>query len=325
MSSTPRRLPPLTWLRAFEASARHVSFAAAADELGVTPSAVSQQVRLLEQHLGRLLFHRLPRGLRLAEAGQSYLPLLHAAFERVARGTEEIFGERSEKRLTLRSTVSFASYWLLPRLARFRATHPELNLRLTSSIWSAEYPDPGIDLEVRLGTGDWPGLRAERLTWDRVYPVCSPGTASAPPHLKQPADIARHKLLHIIGFREGWPQWLKAANADRAVDTGRGLECDTTLIAMELAMQGEGIAMGRSCFADRLIETGRLVAPFPLELPSEEAFYLASPVDRPDTEPVRVFRNWITEETESENSSAASKRPRRNPVQGTAPKRPTRR
>jgi LysR family glycine cleavage system transcriptional activator len=309
-----RRLPPLTWLRSFEAAARHVSFSLAAEELGVTPSAVSQQVHLLEEHLGRLLFHRLPRGLRLAEAGQSYLPLLNAVFERLSYGTTEIFGERSDKRVSVRSTVAFAAYWLAPRLTRFRAAHPDFELRLTSSIWSAEFPDPGIDLEIRFGNGDWPGLTAERLTWDRVFPVCSPTVAAGPPRLSRPAGLAGHALLHTIGFREDWRQWLKAAGADQQVDARGGLECDTAVIALELAMLGEGIALGRSCFVDGLLATGRLVAPFALKLPAEEAFYLAAPAGQPDTAAALAFRRWLR----SEIGSARSARTRKGGIRATS-------
>lgn len=295
--SLSRRLPPLGWLRAFEAAARHGSFVAAADELGVTPSAISQQVRSLEQHLGRLLFHRLPRGLRLAEGGQSYLPLLSNILERLAAGTEEIFGRRAGGRLVIRATVAFAALWLAPRLARFRAAHPGIELRLTSSIWSAEFPDPGIDLEIRFGTGDWPGLAAERLTWDHVFPVCSAALAAGPPRLAQPRELTRHTLLHTIGFREGWPQWLEAAGAGGRVDPHAGPEFDTAVMAIDLALRGAGVAMGRSCFVDHLLRSGRLVAPFRLRLATEEAFYLAAPAGQADTEAARAFRGWLRRET----------------------------
>ncbi len=291
-----RRMPPLGWLRAFEAAARHVSFVAAAEELGVTPTAVSQQVRLLEQHLGRLLFHRLPRGLRLAEAGHSYLPLLNDVFERITAGTTEIFGERTGNRLLVRSTVAFATYWLVPRLERFRAAHPRIELRLTSSIWSADFPDPGIDLEIRFGNGDWPGLSAERLTWDRAFPVCSPALAAGPPRLARPAGLARHTLLHTIGFREGWAQWLQVAGVADLVEAPAGPEFDTAVVAIELALRSAGIAMGRTCFVDHLLADGRLVAPFDLALPADEAFYLAAAAGRPESEAAHAFRAWLRAE-----------------------------
>lgn len=292
----PRALPPLIWLRAFEAAARHRSFVAAAEELGVTASAVSQQVRLLEQHLGRLLFHRLPRGLKLAEAGEAYLPLVSETFERLAVGTVEIFGHGRAHRLTVRATVAFSVLWLAPRLPRFRALYPDIELRITSSIWPAEFPDPGIDLEIRQGLGDWPGLDAERLTWDRIFPVCSPALAAGPPRLAEPADLARHTLLHAIGFRDGWAEWLQAAGLAGRVNPRRGLEFDTGVMTVELALRGAGVALGRTCFVKELLDLGRLVAPFSLAVPTDEAFYLVAPRRRPDSDASRAFREWLRTE-----------------------------
>ena len=295
----PRILPPLTWLRAFEAAARHRSFVSASAELGVTPSAVSQQVRLLEQHLGRLLFHRLPRGLRLAEAGESYLPLLSEAFERVSAGTVEIFGERKTHRLTVRTTVAFSVLWLAPRLPRFRALHPDVEFRVTSSIWPAEFPDPGIDLEIRQGTGDWPGLEAERLTQDHIFPVCSPALAAGSPGLTEPADLARHTLLHAIGFRDGWGQWLQAAGLANLVDAHRGLEFDTGVMTIEMALRGAGVALGRTCFTEELLADGRLVAPFSITVTTNEAFFVVAQSRSRVTEASRSFRKWLRAEASS--------------------------
>lgn len=300
-----RHLPPVNWLRAFEAAARHVSFTGAAQELGVTPSAVSQQVRLLEQHLGRVLFYRLPRSLRLAEAGEAYLPLVRDAFDRLAASTAEIFGDRAGGRLKVKATAAFAVFWLMPRLPRFRALHPDVALRITTSIWSAEIPDPGIELEVRLGAGNWPGLQAERLTWDTVFPVCSPVLRDGPPRLARPADLAGHTLLHVLGFREGWTQWLARAGAAKQVDAAQGLEFDTAVTAIELALRGAGVALGRSCFVGELLATGRLVAPFDLVLPAEEAFYLVSPAGRPIGSAAERFRAWLLAEARSDRAGSA--------------------
>lgn len=300
----PRALPPLTWLRAFEAAARHRSFVAAAEELGVTASAISQQVRLLEQHLGRLLFHRLPRGLKLAEAGEAYLPLLSETFERLAVGTVEIFGHGRTHRLTIRATVAFSVLWLAPRLPRFRALHPGIEIRITSSIWPAEFPDPGIDLEIRQGMGDWPGLEAERLTWDHIFPVCSPALAAGPPGLAEPVDLARHTLLHAIGFRDGWAEWLQAAGVGSRVDARRGLEFDTGVMMIDLALRGAGVALARTCFVEEHVASGRLVAPFPLTVPTKEAFYLVAPSRRPDSDASWAFREWLRAEISTERAKA---------------------
>lgn len=298
-----RRLPPMNWLRAFEAAARHVSFTGAAQELGVTPSAVSQQVRLLEHHLGSTLFYRLPRSLKLAEAGEAYLPLVRDAFERLAASTAEIFGDRTGERLTVKATMGFALFWLVPRLPRFRALHPEIALRVTTSIWAGEPRDPAMDLEIRHGPDSWPGMRAERLTRDLVFPVCSPELRDGPPRLEHPAELARHTLLHAVGFREGWSDWLARAGAAGLVDAAAGLEFDTSAMTIELALRGAGVALGRSCFVGEHLAAGRLVAPFDLAIPTDEAVYLISPAGRPAESAAERFRVWLL--TESEGARAA--------------------
>jgi LysR family glycine cleavage system transcriptional activator len=232
----------------------------------------------------------------LAEAGETYLPLLTETFERLAAGTGEIFGHRNGDRLSVRATMAFSVFWLAPRLTRFRAKHPGIELRITSSIWPAEFPDPGIDLEIRHGNGDWPGLDAERLTRDRVFPVCSPALVDRGPGLSHPADLASHTLLHTIGFREGWEQWLVAAGAADLVDAHQGPEFDTAVMTITLAVQGAGIALGRTCFVEEHLAKGALIAPFATSLDTSEAFYLVTPAHHAETEPARAFRDWLRAE-----------------------------
>jgi LysR family glycine cleavage system transcriptional activator len=291
-----KRLPPLNWLRTFEAAARTMSFSAAARELGITQSAVSQQVRLLESHLGRPLFQRLPRGLKLTEAGGALLPLLGDTFARIAAGTAEIFGDPTKSRLMIRATTSFTVLWLAPRLARFHERHPEIEFRLTSSIWPAEYPDPGLDFEIRYGAGRWVGLKADRLTWDELFPVCSPDWRNGPMRLERPVDLARCTLLHAFGFREGWRQWLAYAGLADRVDGASGLEFDLGVAALDLAERGVGVALGRTCYAAERVAAGRLMVPFDIALPTDEAFYLVSPEGRPLGPAASAFRAWLLEE-----------------------------
>jgi len=298
-----KKLPPLNWLRTFEVAATTMSFTAAARELGITQSAVSQQVRLLEGHLGRPLFHRLPRGLRLTEAGDALLPLLGDAFSRIAEGTAEIFGDLARPRLMVRATTSFAALWLVPRLARFHARHPEIEFRLTSSIWAADYPDPAVDLEIRYGSGRWSGLKSDRLTWDELFPVCSAGWAHGPERLEQPADLARCTLLHVFGFREGWPEWLAKAGLTDKIDGASGLEFDLGLAALDLAERGVGVALGRTCYAAERIAAGRLMVPFNITLPTDEAFYLVSAEGRAPTMAAAAFRSWVLEEATAAHRS----------------------
>lgn len=299
-----RRIPPLHWLRAFEAAARHMSFTAAARELNVTQSAVSQQVRLLEAHLRHPLFHRLPRGLRLTEAGRAYLPTLHEAFERLAAGTAEVFGSGDGEPLSVKVTAGFGALWLAPRLERFCAAHPAVELRVTHSIWPADFVGDDLDLEVRYGQGSWPGLRADRLTWERLFPACSPALLEDGPPLRAPADLARHTLLHSVGFRDGWPQWLALAGADEAVDGGRGLHFDTSIMTHALAARGLGVALVRSSLAEGDLAAGRLVAPFDLALETEEAFYVVAPADRARHPHAEAFRTWLLAEAGGPSEAA---------------------
>jgi len=290
-----RRLPPLNWLRAYEAAARHMSFTGAARELNVTQAAVSQQVKLLELHLQRPLFDRLPRGLQLTDAGEAYLPAVRDAFERLADGTVEVFGSEGGGPLTVRSAVSFALLWLAPRLARFRVAHPDVALRLTNAVWPVESGWDAVDLEVRYGDGKWPGLRAEQLTSDRLFPVCAPALMKGRSGLRQPADLRRFELLHVIGQRHGWSHWLKAAEVDSAA-ASQGPQFDTSAMALEVAANDGGVALSRGPLADGYIRAGRLRVPFGPELPTDEAFYLVSPADRVDRAEAAGFRAWLVAE-----------------------------
>ena len=292
-------LPPVNWLRAFEVAARHASFSGAARELGVTPSAVSQQVRLLEEHLGAALFDRLPRGLALTLAGESYLPIVAESFERLRRGTRTLFGGRDRERITVRSAAGFARFWLLPRLPRFAKDHPELTLRVASSTWGVEPFDSDIDMEIRFGTGPWPGFSAERLSWDWVYPVCSPRL-----RLKDPAELARQQLIHTIGFREGWGEWLSAAGLP-GLKPAASIEFDSMVLSIQLALDGEGVALGRSALVDGLVESRRLAIPFALRLEAEESFHLLWRAGRQPSAAMQLFRDWLLSE------AAATRRPSR--------------
>lgn len=265
-------LPPLNWLRAFESSARHLNFTHAAEELNLTQAAVSQQVKGLEVKLGSPLFKRLPRGLELSEAGQAYLPAVHEAIERLSAATDEIFGQGHRKVLTVHVNLVFFMHWLAMRLPEFRRLHPDINLRITSNIWVGD-TDVEADLEIRHGQGKWTGLKADRLTWDSLVPVCSPSLATDLKPLNTPEDLAHHQLLHVLGYEEGWGYWLKKAGADR-VDSSQGLQFDTLISALRLAELGQGVALARSSLVEHMLEQGTLIAPFEQRFSTEEAFYL---------------------------------------------------
>lgn len=286
-----RPLPPPSWLRTFEAAARHMSFTRAAEDLHVTQSAVSQQIRLLEDRLGEPLFHRLPRSIQLTEAGKAYLPVVRDAFEQLSLGTEQVFGYSRSELVTIRATPGFGEFWLAPRLGDLYATHPEVEVRVTSTIWNAEFMETGVDLEVRYGTDEWPELETRRLTREYLVPVCAPSMAE---YLDQdPRRLAEVRLLHVDGFRNGWAEWLHHADAADAVDAGRGSHFDTAILPIRLACEGLGIALGRWSLVERHIHDGRLVQPFAVSMPVDEAFYVTWPSDEPLRPEATVLRDWM--------------------------------
>ncbi|MEF3046454.1 LysR substrate-binding domain-containing protein [Pseudotabrizicola sp. L79] len=287
-------LPPLTWLRAFEAAARTLSFTQAAAELHVTQAAISKHVRSLELHLQQPLFVRRPRSLELTKLGAAYLPKVQDALDRLAIGTREVFGRRKNRALTLRCAVSFAVNWLTPRLPAFLDRHPDLSLRVISSVWNESFDKDLFDLDIQYGTGTWPGFASHRLTWERITPLCAPDLP-ARLALAQPDDLAGHRLLHVLGYQQGWGIWLNAAGA-RRVDPGQGLQLDTSLTAMELAAQGGGVALGRSSLVQGYLASGRLIAPFDLTVPIEEAFWLLEPKLADPHPDVGLLVDWLRAE-----------------------------
>ncbi len=285
------QLPPLVWLRAFEATARHLSFTRAANELNLTQAAISKQVKLLEFHLREQLFVRRARSLEMTKSGEAYLPKVRDAFERLAAGTNEVFGNRKSGILTVRSAVGLSVNWLAPKLRDFREKHPKVRLRVISSVWNEEVGDRKYDFDIRYGTGKYGKLRSDRLTWETITPLCAPSLLDPD---RGPEQLGEHMLIHVLGYEEGWATWFRAAETP-LVDPGEGLQTDTSLLAFELAASGGGVALGRSSMAQKEIEAGRLVKPFDLEVGIEEAFHLVeSSEDRihPDAE---VFRNWLLE------------------------------
>lgn len=287
------QMPPLPWLRAFEASARHLSFTNAATELNLTQAAISKQVKLLEHYLREPLFERLPRSLTLTKAGAAYLPKVNDAFERLAAGTLEVFGGRRLGILSVRAPVGYAITWLASRLPRFLTAHPKTQVRIVSSVWAEDYDSETFDLDIRYGFGKWAGFDADRVTWEKLIPMCLPEIAE---RLSSPEDLANERLLHVLGYQEGWATWLASAGT-RQVDPGSGLWFDTTPMALEVAAQGGGIALGRSSMLERESTSGRLVKPFALELPIEEGFFLVAPekgLRHPDA---AIFREWLLGES----------------------------
>ena len=289
------KLPPLNWLRAFEASARHLSFTNAAQELNLTQAAVSKQIKLLENYLREPLFVRRPRSVVLTKAGEAYLPKVRDSFERLAAGTDEIFGRRANEPLTVRVAVGFGVNWLSARLPRFMELYPNKRIRLTSSVWNEPLDVEDFDLDVRYGTGNWPGYQSHQLTSEALIPLCSPMLLDGALPLQTPSDLVHHTLLHVLGYEEGWAIWLKAAGCSTA-HAGEGLHFDNSLVAFEVAAAGLGVALGRSSLIDPDIANGRLVAPFDSPVAVKEAFHLLWPHSSNAHPDAILFREWLVNE-----------------------------
>lgn len=287
-----KKLPPLNWLRAFESSARHLSFTLAANELNLTQAAISKQIKNLEFSLGVNLFVRLPRSLELSEDGAAYLPAVKESIDRLASATNELFGHKRTDALNIRVSLVFFNYILAPKLADFYHKYPQAELRFTSHIWSKDSDiETGVDMEIRHGRGDWQGLKAERLTVDNLVPVCSPKRLVEKP-IDNIHDLKQHNLLHVMGFEEGWGHWL-SATGHPDINPNKGMQFDTLISALQIAEQGMGVALGRSSLVKGLIKAERLVAPLEETVPTEEAFYLVAKANTYESEMAINFKSWL--------------------------------
>ncbi|MEM7188931.1 MAG: transcriptional regulator GcvA [Pseudomonadota bacterium] len=297
-----RNLPPLRALRAFEAAARHLSFARAAAELNVTPGAISHQIKALEDWLGSPLFHRMTRALRLTEAGARALPLLTDGFDKLADGAARMRLQGDDDLLTISVSPGFGSLWLVPRLDRFRQRHPDIELRIDGSDRLVDMSRGEADVAIRYGPGGYSDVKCDRLFAMRATPVCSPELLSLGPALKTPADLKHHTLLHVEWKEaEGsWRTWLLAAGV-HDVDPFSGPRFTKEEMAVRAALDGEGIALiGDRMAADHLA-SGRLVMPFDatLSTPLVFAYHLLRQGDAEDTPKVAHFRNWLLEEVKA--------------------------
>lgn len=286
-------LPSLNGLRAFEAAARLLSFTRAADELHVTQTAVSHQIGRLEAQLGTRLFTRRNRAIALTPAGQAYYPPVQAAFADLRRATERLRRAGDDGAITVSTTASFATKWLVARVAAYQEAHPGLQVRITTSTELVDFRREDVDMAVRYGRGAWPGLRADWLMAEAIFPVCAPALRDAAPPLATPADLAAHTLLHSTLAREDWQLWLTAAGLPASLATRRGLTFDHSFMAIQAAIEGLGVALGRSHLVEADIAAGRLVAPFDVVLPSDAGYYVVAPVATADTPAIARFRDWL--------------------------------
>ena len=296
-----RRIPPLNSLRAFEAAARHLSFTRAADELSVTQAAVSHQVKALEERLGVPLFKRRNRSLLLTDEGQEYLPALRHAFELIDQATRrlerQIISAGAERILTVTTIDSIAAKWLVPRLGRFQDRHPEIEVRLTTTDRILDLTHGDIDMGLRYGTGDYSGCESIWLMDEELFPVCAPSLLANGPPLDKPEDLSRHRLLHD-DMQIDWKAWKTAAGSPDLEPAGRMSFTHSNLL-IQAAIEGQGVALGRSVLVADDIAAGHLVQPFDLSLPAPHAYYIVYAEERADEPKIAAFRDWIIEEAKA--------------------------
>jgi len=317
------RLPPLNALRVFEAAARHLSFKEAANELSITQAAVSHQIKSLEDYLGVQLFKRGGRGVQLTEAARAALPRLRDGFDALAAAVETIHLRADETDLQITAPPVFTARWLMPRLADFAKREPKVDVRVVSS---SKMVDAGaldtaaittnLDLrsetsgvEIHLGAGDYPGYRADRLFGVSTVAVASPELVKGTPPIRQPADLAHHTLLHddamdLVAHGHAWEKWLELAGVTDKVDGTRGPHFSSNILSLEAASQKLGVALALRPLVDADLASGRLCAPFNVELKPQSAYYLVCPEVIAERPAVVAFRKWLLQQATQKQGQA---------------------
>lgn len=294
------RLPSLNGLRAFEAAARHLSFTLAASELNVTQTAISHQIRRLEEELGIRLFIRQNRALALTPEARDYLPGVRAAFNDLRLATDRLLRKEDDKVLTVSTLASLAAKWLLPRLTDFQEQHPGIDVRITTSTSLVDFQRDNVDAAIRYGRGQWPGVRADWLMADELFPVCSPSLLRGDKPLRRPEDLRNHPLLHTSNANsDDWRLWLTAAGLPADIARQPGITFDMIFMTIQAAIDGIGVAMGRTSYVQDDIAKGRLVVPFKIALPADAGFYLVAPEGRREVPKLSAFRQWIVAATQN--------------------------
>lgn len=292
-----RKLPPLNALRAFEAAGRHLSFSRAADELAVTPGAISQQMRILEEWLGTPLFKRDPKGITLTEAGHAALPHMREGFDHLLTGTRLMKAGSGPARITVSVPPSFASKWLVPRLDVFQEREPDVDVYVHADMDVVDFAMADVDVAIRFGQGGYEGLVSERLMSESIVPVCAPSVATGAVPLKEPHDLLRHTLIH--DDTDGvptWSMWLRAAGVACENAGLRGPRFNQSSLVIEAAVAGKGVALAKYALAVADLEAARLVIPFSHETPTEFSYWLVYPEAKAALPEVRAFKAWLLSE-----------------------------
>ncbi|MGJ8546593.1 MAG: LysR substrate-binding domain-containing protein [Sulfitobacter sp.] len=287
-----RRLPHVTWLRAFEAAARHSSFSAAAQELNLTPAAVSQQIRQLEQHLEIRLFNRLAKGVELTDLGQAYALPIRKSFLEMQSATDGLFRSERKSVIRLRASISFAALILAPRLAAFHRAHRGIEIALSTTVWADRMGDASIDLDLRYGDGGWPEMRAHPLQIQDATLICHPSFAPQLGPAPDPDALRAAGIVQITGSETDWDRLFDHCGFDQP-RPDHWIKADSSLIALQILAGGHGCALISRSFAQQHLASGALVAPFDLAIPMGKQFFLVERDDlgtRPD---IAQFRQWL--------------------------------
>ncbi|CAN5281349.1 transcriptional regulator GcvA [soil metagenome] len=302
-----RRLPPLNALRAFEAAARHLNFSRAADELSVTPGAVSQQIQNLEDYIGAALFKRTPKGLLLTDAAQIALPALREAFDRLAEAASMLTAAVDGRRLTVSVAPSFAAKWLVPRLGKFEEAHPQVDVWVSAGMELVDFAGGEIDVAIRYGAGRYPGLEVQRLMQETVIAVASPEMLAAHP-LEKLEDLSGQVLLHdgspdADDSCPDWTMWL-AARGVKGVDGARGPRFNQSSLVIEAAAGGRGVALAKRALAQADLDAGRLIAPFQTDATAVDfAYYVVHPKAKGRLPQVKAFVAWLMEQARAHEAA----------------------
>ncbi|MCW9034443.1 MAG: transcriptional regulator GcvA [Rhodospirillales bacterium] len=299
------KLPPLNGLRSFEAAARHNSFKSAAQELNVTPAAISHQVKNLELFLGVELFERMPRGLKLTEAGRGYLPGLTAGFETLVKAGSRLKEKGVEGRLSISALASFGKVWLIPRIPRFLERYPDLSVDIFYDETSVDFRKDPFDIGIRYGLGIYPGLYSKLIMTEEVYPVCSPMLLNGPHPLTKFSDLKNFELVHDCAAltmepSTTWGFWL-AQEGVKGIEPNKGLGVSDSNALIDLLLTGYGVGIGRSSMTKEHLAAGRLVRPFAESRPSEFSHFVVTPEPSMEQPKVKAFFDWVQEEVDRDS------------------------
>jgi LysR family glycine cleavage system transcriptional activator len=285
-----RHLPPLNALKAFEAAARSESLTRAAEELCVTQGAVSQQVKALEARLGIKLFFRERQRLVITEAGREYLAVVRDALDRIAVGTERLVQRQTSGVLTISTSPDFAAKWLVHRLGRFAEAHPDIDLRVSATMHHVDFAREEVDLAIRHGDGNWPGLNVVRLCSEQLFPVCSPKLASGRNRIKRASDLLKFPLLRLDDWKTWW-RWFEAAGV--ADPDAHGPVLNRASMLIDAAVDGQGVALARTALAAWDLINGRLVRPIDVSLRLSNTYWIVCPKATSALPKIKMFREWL--------------------------------